>query len=135
MKDDEHLLAKHKFYGMRAFFDNVHDNMNEVWNFAPVLGEERHGHATPKPVEMIARAIKSSAPLKQVVLEPFGGSGSTLIACEKNDRLCYTMELAPEYVDVIVTRWEAFTGKKATLECGAKKPRTFGQVKAARAAA
>jgi DNA modification methylase len=128
LADDGHLAAKQEFYGTRAFFDNTHDNMNEIWSFPPVLGEERQGHATPKPVDLIARAVKSSAPAGEVVLEPFGGSGSTLIACEKSGRRCYSMELDPGYVDVVVMRWEKFTGKKATLG-----GRTFEQVAADRA--
>jgi hypothetical protein len=59
----------------------------------------------------------------------FLGSGSTLIACEKTGRACYGMELSPDYVDVIVTRWQTFTGKTATLEGDG---RTFDEVKAGR---
>lgn len=104
-----------KFYASRAFFDNVHDSMTEVWSFPRVLGEERHGHATPKPVLMIARAIKSSCPAGEIVLEPFAGSGSTLIAAEETGRRCFTMEIQPEYVATTIGRWEAKTGAKAVL--------------------
>ena len=69
-----------------------------------------------KPVELIERAINNSSIVGQVVLDPFGGSGSTLIACEKLSRICRMMELAPNYVDVIVRRWQDFTGKEATLD-------------------
>ena len=81
-----------------------------------MTGEERHGHATPKPVAMMERVMKSSLPSGGLCVEPFGGSGSTLIGAEKAGRVCYTMELTPAYVDVIVKRWQQFTGKKATLE-------------------
>jgi len=73
-------------------------------------------HPTMKPVELIERAINNSSIVGQVVLDPFGGSGSTLIACEKLSRICRMMELAPNYVDVIVRRWQDFTGKEATLD-------------------
>jgi DNA modification methylase len=100
----------------RSYFDNAHDAMRDVWEFSRVTGEERHGHATPKPVAMMERVMKSSLPNGGLCVEPFGGSGSTLIGAEKAGRVCYTMELTPAYVDVIVKRWEDFTGKKAILE-------------------
>jgi DNA modification methylase len=111
----EHDRIKEEFYKTRAFFDNTHDNMTEVWQFERVKGEERHGHATPKPVEMMERVMKSSAPIGAITIEPFLGSGSTLIGAEKTGRKCYGMELDPKYCDVIVKRWEDFTGKKAEL--------------------
>ncbi len=97
----------------RSFFDNVHDNMNEVWEFPRVLGSERFGHATPKPVAMIARALKSSVPADGIVIEPFLGTGSTLIAAEIEGRRCIGAELEPAYVDVVVRRWQAQTGEQA----------------------
>ena len=112
----EHDRIKEEFYKTRAFFDNTHDNMTEVWQFQRVKGEERLGHATPKPVEMMERIMKSSAPSGAITIEPFLGSGSTLIAAEKTNRKCYGMELDPKYCDVIVKRWEDFTGKKASKQ-------------------
>jgi DNA modification methylase len=70
-------------------------------------------HPTQKPVSIPERAIKNHNAPK--VLDLFGGSGSTLIACEKTNRKCYMMELDPHYVDVIIARWEKFTGQKAEL--------------------
>ena len=105
-----------KHSAMRSFFNNGHDVMRDVWEFSRVHGEERHGHATPKPVEMMERVMNSSCPYGEVVVEPFLGSGSTLIGAEKTRRKCYGMELDPKYCDVIVKRWEDFTGKKATKE-------------------
>jgi len=102
----------------RSYFDNAHESMSDVWEFAPVTGDERHGHATPKPVAMMERIMKSSLPKGGICVEPFGGSGSTLLAAEKTGRICYTMELQAKYVDVIVRRWENFTGNKARLENG-----------------
>jgi 16S rRNA G966 N2-methylase RsmD len=73
-------------------------------------------HPTQKPVELPERAITNSSKKGQLVLDLFGGSGSTLIACEKTGRQSRVMELDPRYCDVIVKRWEDFTGKKAILE-------------------
>ena len=70
-------------------------------------------HPTMKPIEVVARAINNSSKKDEKVLDLFGGSGSTLIACEQLNRKCYMMELDPKYIDVIIQRWENFTGKKA----------------------
>jgi DNA modification methylase len=72
-------------------------------------------HPTMKPVELIEMAMTDN-PSKHIVYDGFGGSGSTLIACEKTGRSCRMMELDPKYCDVIVKRWEEFTGQKARLE-------------------
>lgn len=112
----EYEKRKAEYYATRAYFDNAHDNMNSVWHFDRTTGEEREsagGHATPKPIALCSRAIKSSSRENETVLDVFGGSGSTLIACEQLNRNCYMMELDPRYVDVIIKRWETFTGKKA----------------------
>ena len=77
--------------------------------------EVRKDHPTAKPVELCERAIRYSSENADIVLDLFGGSGATLIAAEKSARKCYMMELDPVYVDVIVKRWEDFTGKKAKL--------------------
>lgn len=68
-----------------------------------------------KPVELVARAITNSSDKGDIVLDLFGGSGTTLIASEETDRRCYMMELDPKYVDVIIGRWEDLTGRKAVL--------------------
>lgn len=104
-----------KLDGTRSYFDNAHDVMRDVWEFSRVTGDERHGHATPKPVAMMERAIKSALPSGGLCVEPFGGSGATLMGAEKSGRVCYSMEMQGRYVDVIVRRWQAYTGKKATL--------------------
>ena len=107
-----------QYEDLRAYFDNTHDNMNSVWHFNKTAGEEREsagGHATPKPIALCSRAIKSSSRENEKVLDVFGGSGSTLIACEQLNRNCYMMELEPKWVDVIIKRWEDFTSKKAVL--------------------
>jgi site-specific DNA-methyltransferase (adenine-specific) len=66
-----------------------------------------------KPLKLCANLIKNSTKPNENVLDLFGGSGSTLMACEQLDRNCYMMEYDPKYVDVIIDRWETFTGKKA----------------------
>ena len=86
-------------------------------------------HPTMKPVELVERAIRNSSKPGEVVLDPFGGSGTTLIAAEKSGRSARLMELDPKYCDVIVSRWQTFTGKQATLESSGA---TFEQVAADR---
>lgn len=116
--DEKHKSLKEAIMSKRAYFDNTHDKMKSVWEFGRVRGEEREsagGHATPKPIALCSRAIKTSSRENENVLDVFGGSGSTLIACEQLNRKCYIMELDPHYVDVIIERWENFTGQKAKL--------------------
>lgn len=70
-------------------------------------------HSTMKPIDLMAQLVRNSTKKNWLVLDLFGGSGSTLMACEQTDRVCYTMEFDPKYVDVIIDRWETFTGQKA----------------------
>ena len=86
-------------------------------------------HLTMKPVELVERAIGNSSKMRGTVLDPFGGSGTTVIACEKTGRQAWVIELDACYVDVTVRRWEEFTGKQATLE---GDERSFAALKAAR---
>jgi len=82
--------------------------MNNVWHFDRTGNDEREltgGHVTPKPIALCSRAIKSSSREGEIVLDVFGGSGSTLIACEQLNRTCYMMELDPKYVQVILQRY------------------------------
>lgn len=72
-------------------------------------------HPTMKPVELVVEAITNSSEPGDAVLDTFLGSGTTLIACEKTGRKCFGVELDPKYADVIVERWEKYTGKKAVL--------------------
>ena len=87
-------------------------------------------HPTPKPIELVERALMNSSKVGDIVADFFGGSGSTLIACEKTGRLCHMLEIDPKFVDVIVTRWMQFTGKQAMHE---QTGTSFEQVKANRA--
>jgi DNA modification methylase len=73
-------------------------------------------HPTMKPVALVERAIRNSSKTRDIVLDVFGGSGSTLIAAEKTGRQARLVELDPAYADVIVGRWQRFTGRAATLE-------------------
>ena len=99
----------------RSYFDNTHETyMTEVWHLRIAEQSERF-HPTTKPFEVCARAIKSSSRKGDVVLDPFAGGGSTLIACERLNRTCYTMELSPDWCQVIIDRWEAETGNTAVL--------------------
>lgn len=86
--------------------------IGSVWNISKDNAND-YIHATQKPVEVSATAIKNTTNENDSVLDLFGGSGSTLIACEQLNRNCYMMELDPHYIDVIIQRWENFTGKKA----------------------
>lgn len=92
--------------------------LTDVWRFPITSQKERENagnHATPKPISLCSRAIKASSRENEKVLDVFGGSGSTLIACEQLNRKCYMMELDPHFCDVIITRWETLTGKQARL--------------------
>ena len=81
-----------------------------------LIGKEKDRfHPTQKPVRLMSKIIEDFSNDCDIVLDAFGGSGSTLIACEQLNRKCYTMELDPHYCDVIITRWETLTGKKAML--------------------
>ncbi len=114
----EYESLRREYESLRAYFDNTHDNMNDVWHFSKTSGKEKEtagGHATPKPIALCARAIKSSSRENEIVLDVFGGSGSTLIACEQLNRICYMMELEPKYCDVIINRWETLTRQEAQL--------------------
>ena len=96
--------AGHNFYGP--------NNATDLWHVKKV-NPQSMVHLTEKPVELAARAIQYSSQPGENVLDLFGGSGSTMIACEQQGRRGFLMELDPLYCDVIVQRWEAFTGKKA----------------------
>jgi len=97
--------AAHRYRGGRA--------QTTVWNIdRPAKSPE---HPTMKPVELVERAVINSSDAGHIVY-PFLGSGTTLIACERQGRRCYAMEIEPRYVDVAVRRWEEYTGKKARAE-------------------
>ena len=101
-----------------TWFDDGDIPLTDVWRNSITTIKEREnagGHATPKPLKICERGIVTSTKVGEIVLDLFGGSGSTLIACEQLDRTCYMMELDPKYCDVIIKRWETLTGEKAVL--------------------
>ena len=89
-------------------------DQSDVWQIKKPRKNDLH--PTMKPVELVERAIRNSSRPGNVVLDPFGGSGTTLIAAEKSGRLARLIELDPKYADVIVRRWQEWAGKQATRE-------------------
>jgi DNA modification methylase len=101
----EYEELKKEYYSTRAYFNNVHDNFNNVWKFdRHIRNGSEGGHATPKPIPLCERAIKSSCPDNGLVLDVFLGSGSTMVASHQLKRKCYGIELDPKYCQVIVDR-------------------------------
>ena len=91
--------------------------------------EAATGHGTQKPVEVMRRPILNHTQRGDTVYDPFLGSGTTLIAAEQSERICYGVDIDPRYVDVVVERWEQFSGRRATLDGNGQ---TFQQVREAR---
>lgn len=108
-------VNNHKFYGGK--------NGMDIWRIKRTSKNDLH--PTMKPVELVEKAIEDGSQINSIVLDLFGGSGTTIIACEKNNRKARLMELDPKYCDVIVKRWQEFTGKEATLESTGE---TFGVI-------
>jgi DNA modification methylase len=106
------FYKQHEFIVYYGPFGGQKTVDGDVWRCDREVSSE---HPTAKPIELVSRALNYASMPKQVVLDLFGGSGSTLIACEKTGRRCRMMELDPRYCDVIVSRWELATGKKAVL--------------------
>ncbi len=96
--------GRHKWYG---------EFQTTVWEIDKPLKSELH--PTMKPIELIVKPLMNSTKSGMLVFDPFLGSGSTLIACEQTNRICYGMELDPSYVDVIIQRFENYTGKRSKL--------------------
>ncbi|MCL4844785.1 MAG: site-specific DNA-methyltransferase [Bryobacteraceae bacterium] len=113
--------SKHYWCGAR--------DQGDVWFVKKPVANDVH--PTMKPVELVERAIQNSSKSRDTVLDPFGGSGSTLIACEKAGRQARVIELEPKYCDVIIRRYQEFTGKPATLEADG---RSFDEVAVGRGA-
>lgn len=122
---------KHEFILFGGDFEScIFDSKNEsnVWEFPSAAsfsfknsdnnGNPTLPHPTMKPVAMVSKAIKNSSLKYNVVLDIFGGSGSTLIACEQTNRVCYIMELDPKYCDLIIKRWQDITQNKAKRSDG-----------------
>lgn len=120
-KQDDHAII-HLSLGLQQLAIKVSDyevifdgddKLTSVWRIEKP--QRNDVHPTMKPVSLCARAIENSSKPGEIVLDVFGGSGSTLIAAEQLNRTCYMMELDPVYCDVIIKRWENFTGQKAVL--------------------
>jgi DNA modification methylase len=94
-------------------------DQGDVWNIKKP--QKNDLHPTMKPVELVERAIRNSSRPGDIVLDPFGGSGTTMIAAEKSGRVGWLIELDPKYVDVIVRRWQDWTGQEAHREADAAK--------------
>lgn len=112
-------VNSHKFYGGK--------NGMDIWRIPRTAKNDLH--PTMKPVALCDKAIEDGSQINGIVLDLFGGSGSTLIACEKINRNARLMELDPKYCDVIIKRWQEFTGEQAVLE-GTEQ--TFEELKAER---
>ena len=120
-RSDYHYIHEPIFYGWFEGSSHIYygdRKQSSVWEFDRPKRSELH--PTMKPVELVVKAVKNSSKEEDIVYEPFGGSGSTIIACEKLNRSCYTIELDPKFCDVIIKRWEEWTGNKAVLENGQK---------------
>ena len=103
---------QHEFILFDGFIDASIKNESDLWQ---IKKDTKYQHPTQKPVELSQRAIKNSTRQENIVIDYFSGSGSTLIACEKTKRNFYGLELDPKYCDVIIKRWEDFTGQTAKL--------------------
>jgi len=119
-----HEGAAHKFFGPA--------NVTDVWSVKKV-NPQSMVHLTEKPVELAVRALQYSSLAGENVLDLFGGSGSTLIGCEQTGRRAFLMEIDPLYADVIVQRWEQFTGRKAERIRAKRTPATVTGVGEAKA--
>jgi len=123
-----HQMHEPCWYAVRgdACWQGARDQ-DSVWR----IGKDRKGedrqtnHGTQKPVEVMLRPILNNSSAGQAVYEPFCGSGTTLIACQKSGRCCLAMELDPKYCDIIIKRWQDFTGEKATHEESGKTYEEF----------
>ena len=100
---------------------NKYKQAESVLALHPEKSAVRKLHPATFPVALPGEYIKSMSDDGDIVIEPFCGSGTTLIACEQLGRTCYGMELEPKYVDVIINRWEQLTGEKAVLLNGNTK--------------
>jgi len=124
--------------GKEAHLNNIQlgrfgRNRTNVWNYPSVNTFARKGsnlHPTVKPILMVADAIQDSTRRNDIVLDPFLGSGTTLLAAERTNRRCYGVELDPLYVDTAIERWQRMSGRKAHSRLG----ETFDLIKAKRTA-
>ena len=113
IEDKKPDIKKMKKEEMQKLLEEIYSDKTST----TIINEDKPSvndlHPTMKPIKLIARQVKNSSQIGEKVLDLFGGSGSTIITCEQLNRKCYTMEYDPVYVDVIIQRWENFTGEKA----------------------
>ena len=110
--DDSQDFKKMKKEELVELLEKLFDTTDVIRENKPSKSEL---HPTMKPVALFARLIRNSSKKGEIVLDLFGGSGTTMMACEQLGRKAYLMEYDPHYADVIVKRWEEYTGKKAEL--------------------
>jgi DNA modification methylase len=127
---DYHQQFEAMLYGWKAgaqhYWCGARDQGN-VWHFDKPARNDLH--PTMKPVALVERAIRNSSKQRDTVLDPFGGSGTTMIAAERTGRRAVLLEIDPAYADVIVRRWQEATGESAVLD---GEDRTFADIAAAR---
>lgn len=119
------FLGAHEpcIYGWKKGEKHTFNRQGEGENYSDIWSIKKHNpnemvHSAQKPIGLIEMALRSSSDNNDKILDFFGGSGSTLIACEKLNRKCCMMEIDPHYCDVIIKRWEEYTGKTAVLSDG-----------------
>ena len=113
----KHILVSHEKKGNPMKHKNRHDGFDSIikMDYRGNLKEDETIHKHQKSIKFISKFIQHYSLEKMLIADIFLGSGSTLIACEQTDRICYGMEIEPKYCDVIIARWEKLTGNKATL--------------------
>jgi len=117
VKNGFSMLARDYHSGYECMFYFYYDEkkfrgelgQTDVWHVKRA-NTQNYVHPTQKPVRLIQKALLNSSDKEDIVLDLFGGSGSTMIACENTERRCYMMELDPKYVEIIINRWKAKTG-------------------------
>ncbi|MGE0627575.1 MAG: site-specific DNA-methyltransferase [Hyphomicrobiaceae bacterium] len=118
-RGDYHWQHEPCFYAVRkgatGHWQGARDQ-STLWTIATGENDEATEHGTQKPVECMRRPIVNNSKRGDLIYEPFAGSGTTLIAAESTGRVCFAMEIDPRYCDVIVERWQRFTGKSAVLD-------------------
>ena len=124
-----HWINEPCWYAVRGSAHWMGDrSQNTLWSIK-AREDSGHGHSTQKPVECMRRPIVNHTKRSDVIYDPFLGSGTTMMAAELTERVCFGLDIDPRYVDVAVIRWQDFTGANAILEGDG---RTFEQVKAER---
>lgn len=108
--DDSIDLENASIEELKDYIQNLFDTTSVLYEKKPTVNDL---HPTMKPLKLMGKLIKNSSKRDQIVLDGFGGSGSTLIACEELERICYMMEYEPKYAQTIIKRWETLTGQKA----------------------